>query len=140
MATESAREGGSSLVSGRLATIEAVDIVKRFGTLMANDHVSLQAFGGEIVGLVGENGAGKSTLMNVLSGLLQPDAGEILLRGKPIRFRSPRDAIEAGIGMVHQHFMLIPPLTVAENVVLGHEPRAVIFDQRAARRKVAALS
>jgi general nucleoside transport system ATP-binding protein len=120
--------------------IEAVDIVKRFGPLVANNRVSLQAFPGEILALVGENGAGKSTLMNVLSGLLQPDEGEIRLKGQAVRFRSPRDAIEHGIGMVHQHFMLIPKLTVAENVVLGHEPSGVLFDQRAARRKVAELS
>ncbi|HEX4803701.1 MAG TPA: ABC transporter ATP-binding protein [Myxococcaceae bacterium] len=78
---------------------------------------------GEIAAVVGENGAGKSTLMNVLSGLYQPDGGEILVDGQPAQFRSPRDAIAKGIGMVHQHFMLVPPLTVAENVVLGMEPR-----------------
>jgi len=123
-----------------LPAIEAVEIVKRFGPLVANDHVSLQAFAGEVLALVGENGAGKSTLMNMLSGLLQPDEGEIRLRGQSVRFRSPRDAIEHGIGMVHQHFMLIPKLTVAENVVLGHEPSGVIFDQAQARRKVRELS
>jgi len=121
-------------------SIEAVDIVKRFGPLVANDHVSLQAYSGRVLALVGENGAGKSTLMNVLSGLLQPDEGEIRMKNKPVHFRSPREGIEAGIGMVHQHFMLIPPLTVAENVVLGHEPSKVLFDRRAARRKVAELS
>jgi simple sugar transport system ATP-binding protein len=121
-------------------SIEAVDIVKRFGTLVANDHISLRAHAGEVLAVVGENGAGKSTLMNVLSGLLQPDEGEIRLKGQPIRFHSPRDAIEAGIGMVHQHFMLIPPLTVAENVVLGHEPSGAIFDRRTARAEVAELS
>ncbi len=120
--------------------IEAVGIVKRFGPLMANDHVSLRAYQGEVLALVGENGAGKSTLMNMLSGLLQPDEGEIRLQGKTVRFKSPRDAIEAGIGMVHQHFMLIPPLSVAENVVLGHEPSRVLFDRKAAQRKVAELS
>ena len=124
----------------RVPAIEAVNIVKRFGTLTANDHVSLQAYAGKILAVVGENGAGKSTLMNVLSGLLQPDEGEIRLNGQPVHFRSPRDAIDRGIGMVHQHFMLIPPLTVAENVVLGHEPSGVIFDRRAARVKVAELS
>ncbi|MBV9282159.1 MAG: ATP-binding cassette domain-containing protein, partial [Chloroflexi bacterium] len=120
--------------------IEAVGIVKRFGSLVANNQVSLHAYPGEVLALVGENGAGKSTLMNVLSGLLQPDEGEIRLKGQAIRFRSPRDAIERGIGMVHQHFMLIPKLTVAENVVLGHEPSGVLFDRRAASRKVAELS
>jgi simple sugar transport system ATP-binding protein len=76
----------------------------------------------------------------MLSGLLQPDEGQILLNGEPVQFRSPRDGIEHGIGMVHQHFMLIPPLTVAENVVLGHEPSQGLFDRRAAHQKVAELS
>lgn len=90
---------------------------------------------------MGENGAGKSTLMNVLSGLYQPDAGEIAIDGHPVRFRSPKDAIARGIGMVHQHFMLIPPLTVAENVVLGMEPkRRGRLDLRAARRAVQEMS
>jgi simple sugar transport system ATP-binding protein len=93
-----------------------------------------------VLALVGENGAGKSTLMNMLSGLLHPDEGEIRVKGSPVRFRSPRDGIEAGIGMVHQHFMLIPPLTVAENVVLGHEPAGVVFNRAAARNKVRELS
>ncbi len=127
-------------VEGGAPAIEAVGIVKRFGPLTANDHVSLRAYQGEVLALVGENGAGKSTLMNMLSGLLQPDEGEIRLRSKTVRFKSPRDAIEAGIGMVHQHFMLIPPLSVAENVVLGHEPSRVLFDRKAAQRKVAELS
>lgn len=121
-------------------SIEAVDLTKRFGSLVADDHVNLQAFSGQVLALVGENGAGKSTLMNMLSGLLQPDEGEIRLKGQQVRFRSPRDAIERGIGMVHQHFMLIPRLTVAENVVLGHEPSRVLFDRAAAREKVAQLS
>ncbi len=124
----------------RVPTIEAVSIVKRFGSLVANDHVSIQAYKGEVLALVGENGAGKSTLMNVLSGLLQPDEGEIRINGEPVRFRSPRDAIQRGIGMVHQHFMLIPKLTVTENVVLGHEPPGVVFDRRQADRRVAELS
>lgn len=121
-------------------SIEAVDLVKRFGTFVANDHVTLQAYAGKVLALVGENGAGKSTLMNMLSGLLQPDEGEIRMNGRAVRFRSPRDGIEAGIGMVHQHFMLIPPLTVAENVVLGHEPSKGFFDHTSAVRKVAQLS
>lgn len=121
-------------------SIEAVNIVKRFGPLTANDGVNLEAYSGQVLALVGENGAGKSTLMNMLSGLLQPDEGEIRLHGTPVSFRSPRDAIERGIGMVHQHFMLIPKLTVAENVVLGHETSGVLFDRAGARRKVAELS
>ena len=82
---------------------------------------------GEIHALLGENGAGKSTLMNILSGLYRPDEGEIVVHGEPVDFRSPRDAIAAGIGMVHQHFMLVETLTVAENVILGlDEPRFVL--------------
>ena len=121
-------------------TIEAIDIVKRFGALVANNRVTLRAYPGEVLALVGENGAGKSTLMSILSGLLQPDEGTIRLRGEPVRFRSPRDAIDRGIGMVHQHFMLIPPLTVAENVVLGHEPPGVLYDRASAHRTVSELS
>lgn len=127
-------------MAGVRPSIQAVDIVKRFGPLVANDHVNLTAYAGQVLALVGENGAGKSTLMNVLSGLLQPDEGEIRLKEQVVRFASPRDAIEAGIGMVHQHFMLIPRLTVAENVVLGHEPSSLLFDTAAARAKVGQLS
>ncbi len=94
-------------------------ITKRFPGVVANDRVSFSAQPGEIHALLGENGAGKSTLMNVLAGLYQPDEGEILVHGRSLRFQSPRDAIRAGIGMVHQHFMLVPSQSVAENVVLG---------------------
>ena len=97
------------------------DITKRFGTLVANDKVSLTVEPGEIHCLLGENGAGKSTLMNVLYGLYQADEGEIVLDDVVQHFRNPGDAIAAGIGMVHQHFMLIPVFTVAENVMLGNE-------------------
>ncbi|HEY0536393.1 MAG TPA: ATP-binding cassette domain-containing protein, partial [Actinoplanes sp.] len=96
-------------------------ITKRFGDLVANDHIDITVQPGEVHALLGENGAGKSTLMNQLYGLLQPDEGEILVDGEPKVFRSPRDAIAAGIGMVHQHFMLIPVFTVAENIALGAE-------------------
>jgi simple sugar transport system ATP-binding protein len=102
--------------------LELRNITKRFGTLTANDNISLTLEPGEIHSLLGENGAGKSTLMNVLYGLLQPDEGEILIDDKPVKFNGPGDAMAAGIGMVHQHFMLIPVFTVAENVVLGNEP------------------
>ncbi|MGH3255221.1 MAG: ABC transporter ATP-binding protein [Streptosporangiaceae bacterium] len=101
--------------------LELKGITKRFGSLVANDRIDLSVAPGQVHALLGENGAGKSTLMNVLYGLLQPDEGEILLDGKPTKFRSPNDAIAAGIGMVHQHFMLVPVFTVAENVTLGIE-------------------
>ncbi len=105
----------------RQPVLEVRGIVKRFGSLVANDHIDLQLFPGEILALLGENGAGKTTLMNVLYGLTSPDEGQILLDGQPVHFDSPRQAIERGIGMVHQHFMLVPPLTVAENLMLGAE-------------------
>src|SRR5205807_4788744 len=100
------------------APVEMRGITKRFAGLLANDAVDFDLAPGEVHALLGENGAGKSTLMNVLYGLYQPDAGEIRMDGKAVRIGSPSDAIAAGIGMVHQHFMLIPVMTVAENVVL----------------------
>ncbi len=102
--------------------VELRGITKRFGPVVANADVNLTIRGGEVLGLLGENGAGKSTLMNVLCGLYAPDEGEILIDGKPVVFDGPGQSIAAGIGMVHQHFMLIPVFTVAENVVLGVEP------------------
>jgi general nucleoside transport system ATP-binding protein len=96
-------------------------ISKRFPGVLANDQIDLTVTQGEIHALLGENGAGKSTLMNILSGLYQPDAGQIEINGQPVRFHSPREAIAAGVGMVHQHFMLVPTHTVAENVVLGQK-------------------
>ncbi|GAA4785412.1 ABC transporter ATP-binding protein [Microbacterium gilvum] len=118
--------------------LELRGITKRFGSLVANDHIDLTVRPGEIHALLGENGAGKSTLMNVLYGLYQADEGEILLDDVPQRFRGPGDAMEAGIGMVHQHFMLIPVFTVAENVALGHErtTRTGGLDLGAARAQV----
>ena len=101
--------------------LEIKGLTRRFGTFTANDHIDLTVEPGEIHCLLGENGAGKSTLMNVLYGLYQPDEGQILLDGEPVRFRGPQDAMAAGIGMVHQHFMLVPVFTVAENVMLGRE-------------------
>lgn len=102
--------------------LELRGITKVFGPLVANDNINLTIEPGEIHALLGENGAGKSTLMNVLYGLYQPDGGEILIDDKPVRFRGPGDAVAAGIGMVHQHFMLVPVFSVAESVALGYEP------------------
>jgi general nucleoside transport system ATP-binding protein len=123
--------------------LELQRITKRFGSLIANDAIDLVVEGGEIHALLGENGAGKSTLMNVLYGLYQPDEGQILLDGTPRRFAGPGDALAAGIGMVHQHFMLVPVFTVAENVMLGHEWTAGPLgrlDRRTARARVRELS
>jgi simple sugar transport system ATP-binding protein len=99
--------------------LRLVGVTKRFDTLVANDDVNLTVRAGEIHGLLGENGAGKSTLMNIVYGLLQPDEGHIELRGEAVSIKSPKDALGLGIGMVHQHFMLVPDMTVAENVALG---------------------
>ena len=122
--------------------LELRGITKRFGALTANDHIDLVVEPGEIHCLLGENGAGKSTLMNVLYGLYEADEGEILLDGVAQHFAGPGDAMNAGIGMVHQHFMLIPVFTVAENVMLGHEETGLAgrLDLSSARRKVRELS
>ncbi len=115
---------------------------KRFPGVVANDRIDFDLLRGEVHALLGENGAGKSTLMNVLYGLYRADEGEILLGGKPVSFGSAREAIEHGIGMVHQHFMLIPVMTVAENIVLGAEParEGVLLDYGVARRRVRELA
>lgn len=121
--------------------VEMIDIVKQFPGVLANDHVTLEVRKGEIHAIVGENGAGKTTLMNQLYGLLQPDSGEIKVFGKTVNFKGPRDAISVGIGMVHQHFMLVSNLTVAENVVLGSETmRGIVFDLDRAKKEVKELS
>ena len=131
-------------MSGREAALrlELRGITKRFGSRVANDSIDLTVEPGEIHALLGENGAGKSTLMNVLYGLLQPDEGKILLAGKPVAFHTPRQALAAGIGMVHQHFMLVPVFTVAENVMLGVERTTFLglLDRRRARKDVLELS
>jgi general nucleoside transport system ATP-binding protein len=122
--------------------LEMHGITKRFPGIVANDHVDLDVRKAEVHALLGENGAGKSTLMNILYGLYKPDEGEIRLAGKPVVFGSAKDAIRAGIGMVHQHFMLIPVMTVAENIVLGNEPtrEGIILDERGAEERVREIS
>ena len=117
-------------------------ITKAFGPVTANDEVSLDLAPGEIHALVGENGAGKTTLMRVLYGMIAPDAGTIEVDGRPARIRHPADAMRLGLGMVHQHFMLVDPLTVAENVTLGHEPRRALgaFDRARAELEVRAIA
>ncbi len=122
--------------------LELKGITKRFGPLVANDHIDLVVEEGHIHALLGENGAGKSTLMNVLYGLYDADGGDIFLDGKPVKFNGPGDAVAAGIGMVHQHFMLIPVFTVAESIALGYEPtkKAGMIDLRKAREIVRDVS
>jgi ABC-type uncharacterized transport system ATPase subunit len=121
--------------------LELREITKKFPGVLANDRVSMRLERGEIVALLGENGAGKSTLMNVAYGLLTADGGEVRVDDKPVKIKSPRHAIDLGIGMVHQHFMLIEPLTVTENIVLGREPgRFGVIDFVTARERVREIS
>src|SRR5215208_5890528 len=122
--------------------LELRRITKRFPGVLANDALDFDLRPGEVHALLGENGAGKSTLMNILYGLYTPDEGEIRLHGRPIELGSTKAAIEHGIGMVHQHFMLIPVMTVAENIVLATEPRhnGVLLDYDAARKRVREIS
>ncbi|MGB3328992.1 MAG: ABC transporter ATP-binding protein, partial [Thermomicrobiales bacterium] len=120
--------------------VDMEGIVKRFPGVIANDGLTLQVRRGEIHALLGENGAGKSTLMNILFGLYTPDEGEIRIDGRPVHFSGPRDAVEAGLGMVHQHFMLIPRFTVTENVILGNEGPGLALDRKEAARKVAEIA
>ncbi len=107
--------------------LEVRNVTKRFPGVLANDQVSFSLEQGEILAFLGENGAGKSTLMNILYGLYTQDEGEIEVRGKPVEISDPNDAIELGIGMVHQHFQLVPVFTVAENIVMGTEPTRFSF-------------
>lgn len=123
--------------------LEARNITKRFPGVLANDRVNLQLHQGEILALLGENGAGKSTLMNVIYGLYHQDEGEVLINGEPVHMTSPRNAIAHGVGMVHQHFQLVEPMTVTENIILGAEvmaPNGVLLDLDQARQRVAELS
>ncbi len=121
--------------------LELDGITKRFPGVLANDHVDFDVRSGEVHTLLGENGAGKSTLMKILYGLYNADEGEIRLRGRPVTISSPSDAIERGIGMIHQHFMLVPTLTVAENVALGLPPtRRVLMDLNPVRERIRELS
>src|SRR5919106_6063624 len=122
--------------------LELRGITKQFPGVLANDHIDFDLRRGEVHALLGENGAGKSTLMSILYGLYTADSGEILLNGKPVSITSPKHAIELGIGMVHQHFMLIPVMTVTENIVLAQEPRqgGVLLDYDTARDRVREIS
>ena len=122
--------------------LELRGITKQFPGVLANDHVDFDLRRGEVHALLGENGAGKSTLMNIVYGLYSADSGEIRINGKPVTLSSPHDAIAAGIGMVHQHFMLIPVMTVAENIVLANEPTrgGVLLDLPGAERRVRDLA
>ena len=125
----------------KTVVIEMKDIVKKFGDFTANDGINLTVHKGEVHAILGENGAGKSTLMNVLYGLYQPTSGQIFVKGKEVHFNGPKNAIESGIGMVHQHFMLIQPFTVTDNIILGVEPtKGLVVDKKLARQKVVELS
>src|SRR5438105_2238105 len=141
----SMQESTAVVPTEELSTPYAVEmrgITKSWPGIVANDHVDLKVRKGEIHALVGENGAGKTTLMNILYGLIHPDSGEIFINGQLVHIAGPRDAIRLKIGMVHQHFMLIPPLTVAENIVLGHEPGGLrsAYDVKKAREVILKLS
>src|SRR5258708_16231015 len=129
-------------MSAEELVLEMRGVRKEFPGIVANDDVDLDIRKGEVHALLGENGAGKSTLMNILYGLYKADAGEVRVHGKPATFASAKDAIRAGIGMVHQHFMLIPVMTVAENIVLGVEPvrDGVLLDERGAEARVREIS
>ena len=121
--------------------LELRNITKHFGKVLANDRINILVRGGTIHAVVGENGAGKSTAMRIAYGFYRPDSGEILVDGKPRAIQTPHDAIALGVGMVHQHFMLVDTMTVAENIILGAEPgTAAALDLRGAGKRIAALS
>ena len=125
--------------AGRPA-IELIGISKSFGPVMANDEIEFDAAFGEVHALVGENGAGKSTLMSIVAGLYRPDSGRLRIDGQPVHFRSPRDAIERGIGMVYQHFMLVESMTVAENVLIGQAGASQVLDTSTVSARLRGLS
>ena len=133
---------GATVASGTATRVLQLDhITKRFPGVLAVDDVSMSVSPSEVVALLGENGAGKTTLMNVVYGLLGADDGQVLVAGQEAHIKGPKQAIDLGIGMVHQHFMLVQPLTVTENIVLGHEPtRYGVIDRRSARERVVAIS
>ena len=110
------------------------NITKRFGTVLANDSITMELREGEILSLLGENGSGKTTLMNMLSGIYYPDGGQIYVHGEPVTIASPRDAFEHGIGMIHQHFKLVDVFTATENIVLGLEEKGKLDLKKAAGR------
>ena len=121
--------------------VDMRNITKKFGDFTANDGIQLTVHKGEIHAILGENGAGKSTLMNQLYGMYPPTSGEIYIKGQKIHMDSPKKAISAGIGMVHQHFMLVQPFTVTQNIVLGMEPqKGIMLDMATASKKVEAIS
>src|SRR5512144_1412426 len=138
------QRGAGPAGASRAPAVRMSRITKRFPGVLANDDVTFEAAVGEVHGLLGENGAGKTTLSNILTGLYRPDEGEVELYGEPVRFQSPRDALDAGVSMVHQHFLLVSPFTVAENVVLGEHGtggrRSFFLHGRSTERSVAELS
>ena len=124
----------------KIETLEMVDISKTFHGVRANDNINLKVSSGEILGLLGENGAGKTTLMNILYGIYQPDTGEIRVNGRRVTIDSPKASIENGIGMVHQHFMLIQNHTVIENIALGYAWAPQLFPQKKIRQSIISFS
>ncbi len=131
----------TALVSHRINRVEVRDIVKRFPGVVANDHINFDVHAGEVHALLGENGAGKTTLMRILYGLYQPDEGQILIDDQPVSIHSPADSIKLGLGMIHQHFMLVPSLSVAENVALGMpSSRGMLLDLDVVSEKIHQLS